>query len=291
MMDWFKRDVFTNSLAVVTALLLLGAVYYALSSQASLAEETEKYNSQVAALSRLWSARPFPNEENLSRVSDELEETKKLLDQLASLVAEQSAPINSSLSPQQFQDSLTAKVGELTKQAKLSGTILPEDFYLGFGEYRTQPPSADAAPLLGQQLESIANIALLITKAGAIQITAINRERLPVEAGATAIEGGNENDQSAAVTIAPFDIAFVSNQTVFRSATAAVINATPMVFVRLVSVANSQPVPPPKAPQAADATATEESLVEKIPVVFGNETLLVTMRLASVSTGMPNQQP
>jgi hypothetical protein len=287
-MDLFKRDPFTAGLAAATALLVLGALYYVYTSHSLLSEQAEGYNSSTATLGQLQSANPFPSEDNLRAVSAEVDDAKRLLALLSDYVSKQSAPLDASLTPQQFQDSLNSKVGELVKLAAGTGTLLPEDFYLGFGEYRTQPPTVAAAPLLGQQLESIANIASLIIKAGAKEMTSISRRPLPVE---TPAEEATKNDQSPAVAMAPFDIAFVCEQAVFRDAFAAIVNATPLVFVRLLSVANSQPAAPPKSGGETAAPAADEAASGQIPVVFGRETLQVNMRLASVSSTPPTKQP
>ena len=59
-----------------------------------------------------------------------------------------------------------------------------------------------------------------------------------------------------------------------------------MILVRLVSVTNSQPTAPSKAP-AEDAPAagsdTPSEAAEQIPVLFGQETVTVRLRLAAVS--------
>jgi hypothetical protein len=287
-MDFFKRDPFTGGLAAATALLVLGALYFVYTSHSLLSEQAESYNSSTATLGQLQSANPFPSEANLAAVSAEVDDAKRLFAALSEYVSKQSAPLDTSLTPQQFQDSLNSKVGELSKLAAEKGTLLPEDFYLGFGEYRTQPPSAAAAPLLGQQLQSVANIASLIIKAGAKEMTSISRRPLAVE---TTAEESTNKDQPPAVAMAPFDIAFVCEQAVFRDAFAGIVSATPLVFVRLLSVTNSQPAAPPKSGGETAAPATEDTSAGQIPVVFGRETLQVNMRLASVSSAPTAKQP
>ena len=80
---------------------------------------------------------------------------------------------------------------------------------------------------------------------------------------------------------------FVAEQANFRQALNSIANAQPMVLVRLVSVANSKPVPPSKenplenANEPAAAEAPDQP--PPIPVLFGQENLTVKLRLASVS--------
>jgi len=290
-MNRFQRDPFTASLAIASALLVLGAIYFAYSAHSSFSEKAEAHETSVATLNRLRSARPFPDQNNLDAVTGELQQTQQLLARLSSLIREQSAPLDTSLTPQKFQDVLNAKVGELAKQAAQKGTVIADDFYLGFGEYRTQPPSPAAAPLLGQQLESIAHVTSLIINAGAAEISGVERQRLPAELSPPPGEADQSPLPASPVTMIPFDISFVCSHSAFRSAFEAVVSATPLVFIRLVSVANSQPAPPPKAPAAAEVSAAEEAPVERIPVVFGRETLNIKLRLASVSATPTSAQP
>jgi len=290
-MNRFQRDPFTAGLAIASALLVLGAIYFAYSAHSSFSEKAEAHEASVATLNRLRSARPFPDKNNLEAVTGEVQQTKQLLARLSSVIREQSAPLDTSLTPQKFQDVLNAKVGELAKQAAQKGTVIVDDFYLGFDEYRTQPPSPAAAPLLGQQLESIANVTSLIINAGVSEISSVERQRLPAESSPPPGEADQSPLQASPVTMIPFDISFVCNHSAFRSAFEAVVSATPLVFIRLVSVANSQPAPPPKAPPAAEISAAEEAPVERIPVLFGRETLNVKLRLASVSATPTSAQP
>lgn len=287
-MDWLKRDPFAGALAIATAVLVLGGLYFAYSTQSAFSGQGETFSTNTALVGRLQSARPFPNDENLRAISAEVDDAKSLLDLLSAEVNQQAAPLDASLTSQQFQDSLNNRVGGLIKLAADSGTVLPADFYLGFGEYRTQPPSAAAAPLLGQQLESIANVASILIKTGVKEIVSLDRRPLPVE---TTGEATSKSDAATAVSLAPFDLIFVSEQAVFRDVLAGVITATPMVFVRLVSVANSQPTAPPKSAGTTGEPAAGDAPPGQIPVLFGKESLQVSMRLASVAASAPTKQP
>lgn len=290
-MDWFRKNPFTGGLALLTVLLSLGALYFLSGTHSAFTAETEAYATNTAKLAQLQSARPGPTEENLQATSQELDQAKAILDRLSGVIAAESAPLQASLSPQQFQDALAGRINTLTAEAEAAGVTLPEDFSLGFGRYRTELPAPAAAPYLAQQLETIANVTALVIKARPKQISSIERAPLAGESGAPGeTDGGAKGaDRLTAISLSPFEISFEADQAGFREALNSIVAAKPVVFLRLLQVANSQPQSPPKqaSPEAAAPAAGEGTEVSQIPVVFGRETLMVTMRLASVSARAP----
>jgi hypothetical protein len=65
---------------------------------------------------------------------------------------------------------------------------------------------------------------------------------------------------------------------------AAIVTARPLIFIRLASVANSQPEAPTKeAAPGATPVSTTGTNATGIPVLFGQETLQVILRLAAIS--------
>lgn len=288
MTNWFKENPFAAGLAAATAVLTLAAIYFAYSQNAAFVEQTETFNANTTTLGQLQEAKPFPNEENRKAAEDEAKLVTKILDGLAAEVARQSAAADPNLTPRDFQDKLSSAAAAAETAAASTKVVLPEDFYLGFGDYKAQPPSEAAAPLLGQQLETIANVTGLLLKSGIRQLVGIERAPLPTESEATG-EENQSGKSAAAVQLAPFDVEFVADPVAFRNALSAIVTAQPVVLVRLVSVANSNPTPPAKESAAAAEQATTEAqavpreATTQIPVVFGKETINVKLRLASVS--------
>jgi hypothetical protein len=287
-MNWFKQNPFAGALAVITALAAAAALYFLLSQQGSFNAAAESYTTNSATLVRLQSGKPFPDVANLKSAELEAERAAVILGELSSAVALQAAPLNPSLTPQQFQDKLNAAAGLVVKEAETAGTRLPEDFYLGFGQYRTQPPAPAAAPLLGQQLESISNIASLLVKARVREIVAVSRAPLPAETEGQDAGSSAESGELSALSLAPFDVEFVADQTNLREAIGAIITAQPLVLLRLLSATNSQPAALAKdAPAEAAPGSDSAEQAAQIPVLFGQETLTVKLRLASVSVVGP----
>jgi len=282
-MDWFKNNPFVSLLLAATLVLGGGAVYFALSALSALDEQRDAYQANTGELASLQSAKPFPDEGNLRAAQAELAAAQQILGDLAKMVAEQSAPLDPNLTPQRFQDALNARAAALAAQAAEAGVTLPENFYLGFDEYRAQLPSIAAAPLLGQQLESISEAVALLISARVRAISSVARASLPIENAAPKADASK-----ADLALAPFEIVFVSDQGSLRLATTSLIQAKPLLLLRSLEVVNSNPSAPSKAdatPAAAQADdGTEEKAPSEIPVVFGQETLTVRWSLAAVST-------
>ncbi len=281
-MDWFKDNPFLGILGASTLVLTALGAFLALSARSAMVEQQDTFFSNASQLNSLQTAKPFPNEENLEAAEAELAHARRILDELASVVAAQSAPLDEGLTPLKFQDDLNTRVTAIAADAAEAGVALPENFYLGFEQYRTQLPSVPAAPALGQQLASIAEAVSLLINARVASITALQRSPLPEESAPTT----NEPERSSDLHLAPFELSFVTDQSSFRSALTALTTAEPVLLLKLLEVANSQPVPPPKAEvkeQISEGDTSDADAIQ-IPVVFGRESLAVRLGLASIST-------
>jgi hypothetical protein len=293
-MNWFKANPFLGGLALLTGLATAAGLYFLSGQNAAFTEQSDAYANNVSTLNNLQSAKPFPDDGNLKAAQEEGKRAAEVFSGLASAVAEQSAPRDNALTPQQFQDNLSEAASNASEQARAGGIGLPEDFYLGFDQYKTQPPTAAAAPALGQQLASISNVVRVVLESRIIEITAINRTPLPEEAEAATEDGGTGAGKLPDLLLAPFDLEFVADQANFRQALNSVAKAQPMVLIRMVSVANSKPVAPSKenplenGSEPADSGSPDQP--PPIPVLFGQENLTVKLRLASVSVGASGEQ-
>jgi hypothetical protein len=126
--------------------LTLAAIYFAYVQNASFVEQTDAFSTNTTALGRLQSAKPFPNEENLKAAEAESKLAAKILGDLTAEVARQSVAADPNLTPRDFQDKVSSAVAAVETVAASTRVVLPEDFYLGFADYKSQPPSEAAAP-------------------------------------------------------------------------------------------------------------------------------------------------
>ncbi len=296
-MDWFKQNPFNGGLLVVTALLVLGAGYFAYNAQTSLAEQEQLFDEQSQQLSNLRATQPFPNAANLAAAEVELKKAQDLVNSFSETVKQRSAEL-AGVTPQAFQDDLRSKVNEVIKRAAQAGIELETGFYLGFEKYETQLPEPKAAPLLTQQLASINGVVNALLEARVSNIGAITRTPLPVEGPQAPAEpkgGGRKKADGAGLELVNFNIVFTAEQSAAREALNGIVSSKPMVLVRMLGVTNSATEGPSKKDGAGapepQISAEGEAASSAIPPVLGRESVTVAMRLASISTAAPKTQP
>jgi hypothetical protein len=289
-MDWFKQNPFLGLLALVTAVLLLGSMYFLYDAHSRYQTEATLHEEQKRSLKSLQGNKPFPSEENVRLTQEELDAARSMLADIGKSF-EVETPATT---PQGFQDLLREKVNDITSRAAANGVTLGEGFYLGFEAYETQPPPAAAAGPLALQLESIHGVAGMLVDAKVREIAAIARQ--PLAAEGAAAEDNDEDERKPRrkrdqdtpassqelpdLVLAPFDVRFIAEQSAFRTAFNRILESQPPVFVRLVGVTNSVPAGPTKA-----SAAGEEADAEVIKPVLGQELAIVNLRLAAVSVG------
>jgi hypothetical protein len=287
MTNWFKQNPFLGS-TVIAAVVVIFAGGYLVSGEATrLGDELESFESKKTQLAQLKGNKPFPDAANLQQTESETAQAKALLDQLAG-----SFRIDTpATGPQAFQDALSKAVKEVSDLAASKGVGVPEDFYLGFETYKTQPPTEQAAPQLDLQLRSIRAVAEAlieskVTALGTFSPAPLTSESPKEEAVSADAKKGNRgkerSPQPTSFGMAPFDVNFTADQASFRLAFNRILEIAPPVFVRLVSVANSQPAAPAKnQPEEASTVTGQEPPSSAIRPLFGRETLTVDLRLAS----------
>jgi hypothetical protein len=291
--DWFKKNPFLAALSAVAAVLLVAGVYFLFAEMGRLSEEQSSFDQKKAQLQRLQRNKPYPSEANVEATRKETEEAAALLQELAKELAVDTPPTT----PQAFQDELAGMVKDIAEKAAAQKIGLPENFYLGFEQYETQLPSAGIAPRLSSQLRSIHAVALVLLKSQIKSLGSIVRAPVLGETGSEAVqeesgEDGKKKRESEApeLEMVPFDVAFNADQSAFRTAFNRISELQPPVFVRLVAIENSSPLPPSKTadPEASDAQAEQPAPQSGIRPVVGRETVNVSLRLASVVAFKPS---
>lgn len=292
MMDRIKQNPFLSGCIAAALVLIVGGGFFVLAEAVRLSEEETAFDDNKMLLKRLESNKPFPDEANVKQADDEVAETRRLLDELASEF-KVDLPL---LSPQAFQDELNRLVKDIRQLAKVNRVSLPDDFYLGFETYETQPPaSQEIASQLGLQLRSIHAVAKVLTQSRVSALGSITRSPLPVETPAVANEDDSgkkkqkrdtRDDKSGpAFSLAPFNVNFTANQSSFRLAFNDILDLTPPIFVRLLTIDNSAGTAPSKTEQAdAVAKPDQSSGPDAIKAVLGREKLIVNLLLSSINS-------
>jgi hypothetical protein len=290
MTDWLKSNPFLGALLSATAFVLLLGGYFVFSQATRLGEEQSAFEEKKSLLARLQGSKPFPNRAHVEAAEKETVEAQALLEDIAKSFRVEVPPVG----PQAFQDTLSKMVREISESAAAKGVALSENFYLGFETYETQPPPPEVTAQLALQLRSIHAVAKTLIDSKVISLGPITRASLPGEAAQRAKDAGEgDNDgkrkkkkeEAPSFALAPFDVNFTADQPSFRLAFNRLLDLSPPIFVRLAAVANSQPLPPTKA-AAGEPAATPDQAEEPVGIkpVFGRETLIVDLRLASIAT-------
>lgn len=246
-------------LVAIGAVALLGAAglgYFAYSQSSSLSEQTLQYEAQVQKLQTLQSRKPYPSEENLTEAQKAFEAYKAEVETLQKEVAKRQLALKE-VTPQEFQDRLRKVVSEVEAKAKEQGVQLPDGFYLGFEEYRTNLPPQELTSQLARQLDVISELVNRLIDLRVSGISSIVRTPLSTGGGEGERQGGRggSREASTASSIAkqPFDITFTGEQGKFRQLFNGLINTDQFLIVRALKLQNSNPQGPPRK------TATSET--------------------------------
>jgi len=291
MNDWFKNNPFMASLSAAAVVVLVLGAYLLYAELGRLEEEQSSFDQKKMQLQALQRSKPYPNQSNVDAKRKETEEAAELLQQLEAELAVD-AP---SATPQAFQDELAEMVKNISAKAAAKQIGLPDNFYLGFEQYETQLPQADIAPRLLLQLRSINAVATVLVDSQVKSLGPILRSPVSGENKSDAAEEEEKapkkkrESASPQLEMVPFDVSFTSDQTAFRTAFNRISELKPPVFIKLVAIDNSSPLPPSKATEPPASETQVEQVVppSSIRPVVGRESLNISIRFSSVVASKP----
>lgn len=292
-MKWLQDNPFLAGLCAVT-LVGAGVLGFLLSQALTRYQEaSDGYSQAVQKLHTLQNRVPFPNSENLQKSKEVAAQYRTDLENLRRKLQAMEPPINPSVTPQQFQDTLRASVNETVQKATEGGVTLPKDFYLGFSQYANNLPSEQAAPALARQLGLIKDLIQRLIAFKVQSIDLLDRMPLPQESGAA--QPAAQKGAAAATNIIerfPFDIAFTAEQSKFRVAFNSLLGPEQFLIVRALHVQNSNPTgpaiagaaeqTPASAPAAAAPAASSAAGQQNLNVILGRELVQVALRLEMI---------
>lgn len=264
-MNW-RNPFLTSYLAVtVVGAGILGFLVY--SSYSRYAEVSSEYDTKVARLQSLQNRTPFPNSENNATFSKLTGEYRAEYDRLWAQIAKMQKPLDTTLTPQAFQDRLRAYVSEVQAAAKQNGVSLPDNFYLGFGQYQGSLPSTEATAPLARELDAIRLIVDRLIEIKVAKIEDIRRDLLAEESGAAAQATPAPNAPAGrrpaaegpkVISSDSFDIAFVADQSRTRGALNAIATANQFFIIRNLTIENSSLAGPKRVDDSPAETAAAE---------------------------------
>jgi hypothetical protein len=266
-MNWVRNNRFVAGYLAVLLIGIgvLGFLVY--SSYGRYSQVSEDYHTQVTELDRLQNLSPFPDAPNLERYSEVKQNYSAAVADLQKQLAAFEPPAESPPpTPLQFQDRLRRVVDDVSTSAKKAGVGLPDNFYLGFEQYRGEPPDTAATPGLSAELDAIRDLIDILIKQHVENLTSIKRGPLPHEAGGSApaepSRPGRPNGPAAAaselVTRNPVEIEFTALPSAFRESLNQITAAPRLYVVSALRVRNQVDKGPPRGGEPAGPGATVE---------------------------------
>lgn len=299
-MNWRNPFLITYLSVTVVGAALLGYLVY--SSYSHAVDIDTQYNDAVGKLQSLQNRVPFPNKENNAKYVEYTKEYRAEYDKLVARIATMQKPL-ADITPQGFQDMLRSNVSQVLEAAKENNVTLPDNFYLGFDQYRGALPGDAAAAPLARELAGIRAIVDQLITLKVREIQGIERNQLPEEGGAVRAAPPRANTPGRppvgnapaagqkVVSASAFTIRFVADQGNTRSALNYIANADQFYIIRELAIENSAQEGPKKGEEQTQASSSDPSQpgeavapgLEGVAVIVGRETLTVTLKIEMIT--------
>ncbi len=269
-MNWILENKFVAGVLAVTAIGAALLLFLIMGARGQYLETAGEYERETGELQRLQALKPYPEEANFSKLTEQREQHAAQVQKLREKLTAMELP-KEPVSPEQFQDLLRSKVSELETLAAENGVALPSGFYLGFPTYQGSPPRGEATERLGWQLRAIESVIRGVLEAKVTSIDSIERQPLPEEVGgaqpvATANKGngkGTAGPGADLVSRYPFTLALTGEQSRIRTVLNRLAKTREQfLIVRTLKLENEKTIGPAKgiAPATGEPGAPGEAL-------------------------------
>src|SRR5438105_15194995 len=182
-MNWYRENRWLGNFLIAFAVTALLALWFLFRARSGFTEASAQFNEAATERNRLEHLNPFPNEENFRKTQAALNDYGATLTKLKEELRARVLPVEP-IAPNEFQSRLRRAIVNTTEKARANRVKLPENFHLGFDEFRTTLPTTAAAPLLGQELAQVELLLGILIDARVDAIAAVKRTAPP--AGVTA---------------------------------------------------------------------------------------------------------
>ena len=293
--NWFVNNKLAASLIATLTLgtLILGYLSYQAWDEYGTA--SADYTSKAAQLLKFSQDKPFPSQDNLTKLDSAISTEQSQLDSLNKDLQRYRIPSFDNIAtakpqdrPQRFQDALRNEVTRIKALATSSGATLPPGFYLGLDEYENRLPLQDDVQLLAKQLTVLSWLGELLANHKDLIISEFSRP--VVELGAkkelpkkTPLPAATKASTPYASSCA-IKVSFRCNQGSFREIINSVSTASYFLIIDQLLVQNTsgepprRDTPPPVAPPTPDGTAP----VQRLPIIVGRELLDISLKLSAL---------
>ena len=262
-MSWVSENRFLTGFGAVMLVSVgtLGYLTYSAMDKSDAA--TAAFDTSSAQLKKLREAKPSLTDAHLKELLAQKQEMTEKIETFQQEFKKRVLPMpGDAVTPAQFQDKLKDAVAQIAGRAVAARVERPKDFYLGFGDYQSKPPSDKAAPALARQLKAIELVMNVLIKTGGLELEELHRDPLPEEGAGTSGKKRNSGSRSDQGQIERngLEIKFSSSDDALRKVLTELANHKEQLFIiRKVSVQNKvqdSPIraggaPPPPAPAPA----------------------------------------
>src|SRR5213082_387896 len=286
-MNWYRENRWLGNFLIAFAVTALLALWFLFRARSGFTEASVQFNEAATERNRLEHLNPFPNEENFRKTQAALNDYGATLTKLKEELRARVLPVEP-IAPNEFQSRLRRAIVSTTEKARANRVKLPENFHLGFDEFRTTLPTTAAAPLLGQELAQVELLLGILIDARVDAIAAVKRTAPP--AGATVAPtppkkpSGLANAPPAVVERTIVDLTFTASPSAMRKVLNQIASSDRQFFiVRTLYVCNEQQKGPSREQSnAAPAAATPTTPTSGLKFIVGNEHVEATATIEMV---------
>ena len=297
-MNWYRENRWLGNFLIAFAVTALLALWFLFRARSGFTEASAQFNEAATERNRLEHLNPFPNEENFRKTQAGLNDYGATLTKLKEELRARVLPVEP-IAPNEFQSRLRRAIVNTTEKARANRVKLPENFHLGFDEFRTTLPTTAAAPLLGQELAQVELLFGILIDARVDAIAVVKRI-LPPETHSTDSgqapaatspaarkPAGTANAAPAVVERATVDLTFTASPSATRKVLNQIASAGRQFFiVRTLYVRNQQLKGPSREATGASSGKAAETAATTAPsaikFIVGNEHVEITARIEMV---------
>ena len=285
-MNWYRENRWLGNFLIAFAVTALLALCFLFRARSGFTEASAQFNGAATERNRLEHLNPFPNEGNFRKTRAALDDYGATLTKLKAELRAQVLPVEP-IAPNEFQSRLRRAIVNTTEKARANRVKLPENFHLGFDEFRTTLPTTAAAPLLGQELAQVELLFGILIDARVDAIAAVKRTTPPAEA--TAAPTPPPKKPSAPANAAPpvveraiVDLTFTASPSAIRKVSNQIASAERQFFIVRTLYVRNQQLKGPAREQTAATSATTPPPTSAIKFIVGNEHVEITARIEIV---------
>ena len=285
-MNWYRENRWLGNFLIAFAVTALLALFFLFRARSGFTEASAQFNEAATERNRLEHLNPFPNEGNFRKTQAALNDYGATLTKLKAELRAQVLPVEP-IAPNEFQSRLRRAIVNTTEKARANRVKLPENFHLGFDEFRTTLPTTAAAPLLGQELAQVELLFGILIDARVDAIAAVKRTTPPAEA--TAAPTPPPKKPSAPANAAPpvveraiVDLTFTASPSAMRKVSNQIASAERQFFIVRTLYVRNQQLKGPAREQTAATAGTTPPPTSAIKFIVGNEHVEITARIEIV---------